>query len=113
MAVVVKEHGMTTETQQMARDRLIEDFKKVIGDAEELLKITANETGGKISAVRARTEENLREVRRKLETMEDDLITQTRAAASATDQFVRENPWQAIAVAAAAGLLFGMLSGRR
>ncbi len=104
---------MTTETQRAARDRLIEDFKQVIGDAEELLKITANETGGKIGAVRARAEENLREVRRKLEAMESDLISQTRAAASAADQFVRQNPWQAIAVAAAAGLLLGMLRGRR
>lgn len=104
---------MATETPQAARDRLIEDFKQVIGDAEELLKITASVTGGKIDAVRARTEENLREVRRKLDAMEGDLISQTKAAATATDQFVRENPWQAIAVAAAAGLLFGMLSGRR
>jgi ElaB/YqjD/DUF883 family membrane-anchored ribosome-binding protein len=103
---------MATETQA-TRDRLIEDFKKVIVDAEELLKITASETGGKISAVRERAEQNLREARRKLEAMESDLIVQTKAAAKATDQLVHENPWQAVAIAAAVGLLFGMLSGRR
>lgn len=103
---------MATETQA-ARDHLIEDFKKVIGDAEELLKITANEVGGKIGAVRERAEENLREARRKLNALEGDLIMQTKAAAKATDQLVHENPWQAVAIAAGVGLLFGMLSGRR
>lgn len=103
---------MATETQE-ARDQLIEDFKKVIDDAEELLKVTANETSGKVGEVRARAEANLREARRKLKVMENDLITQTKAAAKATDQHVHENPWQAVAIAAGVGLLFGMLSGRR
>jgi len=103
---------MATETQA-ARDRLIEDFKKVIGDAEELLKVTASETGGKIGAVRERAEQNLREARRKLDALESDLMIQTKAAAKATDQLVHENPWQAVAIAAAVGVLFGMLSGRR
>ena len=103
---------MTTETQA-SRDRLIEDFKKVIDDAEELLKVTAHETGGKIGAVRERAEENLRTARRKLDALEGDLINQTKAAAKATDVLVHENPWQAVAIAAAVGMLFGMLSGRR
>lgn len=103
---------MTAETQE-ARDQLIEDFKKVIGDAEELLKVTANETSGKVGEVRERAEANLREARRKLQVMENDLITQTKAAAKATDQLVHENPWQAVAIAAGVGLLFGILSGRR
>ncbi len=103
---------MATETQA-ARDQLIEDFKKVIGDTEGLLKITANETGGKIGAVRDRAEKNLREVRRKLNAWESDLIMQTKATAKATDQLVHENPWQAVAIAAGVGLLFGMLSSRR
>lgn len=103
---------MTTESQ-VARDQLIEDFKKVIGDAEELIKVTANETGGKVAAVRERAEANLREARRKLQTMENDLISQTKAAAKATDQLVHDRPWQAVAIAAGVGLLFGMLTNRR
>ena len=103
---------MTIETQE-ARDHLIEDFKKVISDAEELLKATASETGGKIGELRVRAEANLREARRKLQVMEHDLIMQTKAAAKATDQLVHENPWQAVAIAAGAGLLLGILTGRR
>ena len=64
---------MTTETQD-AKDRLIEDFKTVMHDAEELLKATANQTGDKIGAARARAEESLREARHKLGEMEGNLI---------------------------------------
>lgn len=103
---------MATETQA-ARDRLVNDFKKVINDTEALLEATANQTGDKIGAVRERAEETLREARRKLLAMENDLIVQTKAAVKATDELVHENPWQAVALAATVGLLFGLLSGRR
>lgn len=102
---------MATETQT-ARDQLVDDFKKVIVDTEELLKVTAHETGGKIGAVREKAEESLREARRKLNALEGDLMIQTKAAAKATDQLVHENPWQAVAIAAGVGLLLGMLSSR-
>ena len=103
---------MITETQE-TRDQLVKDFKKVIDDAEELLKATANETGDKIGAVRERAEANLREARRKLQVIEKDLINQTKAAAKATDQLVHDKPWRAVAIAAGVGLLFGMLTSRR
>ena len=107
---------MTTETQG-ARDKLIEDFKAVMHDAEELLKATENQTGDKIAAVRTRTEESLREARRKLSEMEGDLVEQVnttaKAAARTTDQLVHDNPWQSVALAAAVGLMLGMLTGRR
>ncbi|MHB8471606.1 MAG: DUF883 family protein [Gammaproteobacteria bacterium] len=103
---------MATDTQA-ARDRLVNDFKKVINDTEALLEATANQTGDKIGAVRERAEETLREARRKLLAMENDLIVQTKAAVKATDELVHENPWQAVALAATVGLLLGLLSGRR
>ena len=103
---------MTTETQT-ARDRLVEDFKTVIQDAEELLKATANQTGDKIGAVRARAEENLREARRKLGEMEGDLVSRTKAAAKATDKLVHDNPWRSIALATTVGVMLGVMIGRR
>ncbi|MBI2779868.1 MAG: DUF883 family protein [Gammaproteobacteria bacterium] len=102
---------MTTETQ-VARDRLIEDFKAVIHDAEELLKATSDQTGDKIGAVRARAEASLREARRKLGEMESNIVGRTKAAAKATDQLVHENPWQSVALATAVGFLLGMLTSR-
>jgi ElaB/YqjD/DUF883 family membrane-anchored ribosome-binding protein len=103
---------MNGETRA-AKDKLMEDLKAVMHDAEELLKATAGQTGEKISAVRARAEENLREVRRKLGEMEDDLMEQARAAVKGADELVHEKPWQSIAVAAGVAFLLGLLAGRR
>jgi len=97
----------------VAKERLIKDFKAVIHDAEELLKATADQTGDKIAGVRARAEENINNARRKLDELEDDVAQRARAAYKATDELVHENPWQTAAVAAGVGLLLGMLLGRR
>ena len=103
---------MAKETD-VAKERLIKDFKAVIHDAEELLKATADQTGDKIAGVRARAEENIKSARRKLDELEDDVTQRARAAYQATDQLVHENPWQTAAVAAGVGFLLGMLLGRR
>jgi ElaB/YqjD/DUF883 family membrane-anchored ribosome-binding protein len=107
-----KECIMTTETQN-PRDKLVEDFKTVIQDAEELIKVTASQTGDKVTAVRARAEENLREAKRKLDEMGKDVITRGKAAAKATDDLVHEKPWQSVGLAAAVGIMLGMLISRR
>ncbi len=103
---------MTTETQD-TRDRLIEDFKTVIHYAEELVKATADQTGDKIGAVRGQAEKSLREARRKLDEMENNIIGRGKAAAKATDQLVHEKPWQSVALASAVGVMLGMLISRR
>ncbi len=41
------------------------------------------------------------------------VIDKTKAAARATDDFVHDEPWKAVGVAAALGLALGVLIGRR
>jgi ElaB/YqjD/DUF883 family membrane-anchored ribosome-binding protein len=107
-----KELVMARDTD-VAKERLINDFKAVIRDAEELLKATADQTGDKIDSVRARAKENIDNARQKLDELEDDVAARARAAYKATDQMVHDNPWQTAAVAAGVGLLLGLLLGRR
>lgn len=102
-----------TPDMQVAKDKLVEDFEAVVSDAEELLRATANQTGERVTAARARIEESLRDAKKKLAELQDDLVAQTRAAARRTDELVHEHPWQAVGVAAAVGLLLGMLISRR
>jgi ElaB/YqjD/DUF883 family membrane-anchored ribosome-binding protein len=96
-----------------AKERLMEDFRAVASDAEELLKATANQTGERVSAARARVEETLRDTRRRLAELEEGVMARGREAARRTDEYVRDHPWQAIGVAGAVGVLVGMLISRR
>ncbi len=41
-------------TTDVAKEKLVKDFKAVVADTEELLKATASQTGDKVAAARAR-----------------------------------------------------------
>jgi ElaB/YqjD/DUF883 family membrane-anchored ribosome-binding protein len=100
---------MTTVSSQ----QLAADLKAVVNDAEALIKATAGDAGAKMNGVRDRLEESLRVARARVSEIEDEAIAQAKAAARATNEYVHENPWPAIGVAAAASLVIGVLIGRR
>jgi ElaB/YqjD/DUF883 family membrane-anchored ribosome-binding protein len=102
-----------TEATTAARQQLLTDLKAVIADSEELLRATAGAAGEKTAAVRARVEESLRAARTKLESIDDEVLGRMKDAARTTDEYVHEHPWGAVGVAAAAGLLLGVLIARR
>ena len=85
----------------------------VVADAEELLRATASQAGEKVSAARERIQASLATSKVKLAEAEQVLMEKTKVAAKATDDYVRENPWQAVGIAAAAGLVLGVLISRR
>ncbi len=95
------------------RGKLVEDLKAVVADAEELLKITASQTGERIAAARAKAEESLKAAKVSLAEEEVALMAKTRAAAEAADDFVRANPWMAVGIGALVGLVLGILAARR
>jgi len=96
-----------------AQQRLVIDIRAVIGDAEEILRATADQTGEKIAALRVRIQERLLDARIRLEAAEAVLVDKTKAAVRATDEYVHANPWQAVGIGAAAGFLLGLALGRR
>ena len=103
---------MATATEA-ARKKLVDDFKALTTDTEELLRATANQTGERASAARERVEERLRKAKETVDELREDVMERSRAAAEAADRTVRDHPWESVAVAAGIGFLLGMLSGRR
>lgn len=103
----------TATHSQVSKEKLAQDLKVVIADAEELLRATASQVGEKATAARERIQENLRVAKLKLADAEELMVDRTKQAARATDEFVRDHPWQAVGVAAGIGLIIGLLIGRR
>ena len=95
------------------RDKLVQDMKVVIADAEDLLRATANQAGEKISVARERIQDSLHQAKVKLAEAEAMVTERARQAARYTDEYVHENPWRAIGVAAGIGLLLGLMISRR
>jgi ElaB/YqjD/DUF883 family membrane-anchored ribosome-binding protein len=103
----------STTSNVTAQERLVTDIRAVIADAEEILMATADQTGEKIAVLRTRIKERLLDARIRLDAAEEVLIEKTRAAARATDDYVHENPWQAVGIGAGVGFLLGLVLGRR
>jgi ElaB/YqjD/DUF883 family membrane-anchored ribosome-binding protein len=104
---------MTAARFERSRDALVKDFSDVLVEAETLLKQAAKESGEKATDLRSQVETKLRSAKLKLQELQDEAIDNARAAARVTDDYVHDNPWQAIGVAAAVGLLVGLVIGRR
>jgi ElaB/YqjD/DUF883 family membrane-anchored ribosome-binding protein len=100
-------------SEPVSADKLIEDLHTVIRDAESLLKATAAQTGEKIDEVRARAEESVKQAKVRLAEVEDEALQRARALAAEADEYVRDNPWQVVGIAAGIGLVLGLLIGRR
>lgn len=96
-----------------SKDKLMEDLRLVVTDAEELLRATANQAGEGAAAARARIQDSLQVAKEHMISTEEAMIERTRQAADATDQYVHDNPWKAIGISALAGAIIGMLISRR
>jgi ElaB/YqjD/DUF883 family membrane-anchored ribosome-binding protein len=97
----------------VSREKLASDLRVVVADAEELLRATAGQMGEKAVVARERIQESLRVAKDKLARVEEAVIDKTKAAARATDDYVHDHPWGAVGIAAAVGLVIGMLISRR
>ena len=102
-----------TPDKAVSRDKLVQDLKIVISDAEELLRATASTAGEKVVAAREKVQDSLQRAKVKLAEVEDVIIDSGKQAARATDEYVHENPWRAVGIAAGIGVIIGMLISRR
>ncbi len=69
------------EAEQVTKEKLMEDLRAVVADAEELLKATANQTGERIAAARAKAEESLKAAKARLAKEKAAVMAKTKAAA--------------------------------
>ena len=102
-----------TDFSSSSKEKLVSDMKVVVSDAEEILRATAGVAGDKIGELRERILDRLHDAKIRLADAEEMLLTRTKEAARATDDYVNDNPWRAVGIAAGVGLLLGILIGRR
>ena len=102
-----------SDMTEATKDKLIADFKVVVADTEELLKLTAGQAGDKVAEVRGRLSEHLAGAKTRLADLEVAVLERTKKVARATDDYVHEHPWQSVGAVAGIAFLFGLLIGRR
>jgi ElaB/YqjD/DUF883 family membrane-anchored ribosome-binding protein len=86
--------------------KLAEELRSLVSDAEALLRASTGTNGAEIDE---QAEATLQELRGRLGALEEQLT----ARAHDLDRYVRNNPWQAVAVVGGVALLLGLIMGRR
>jgi ElaB/YqjD/DUF883 family membrane-anchored ribosome-binding protein len=97
------------DSTAVTRDKLVEDVKVLSKDVQELLKATASVVGERAADARTKVEASLKTAQEKLSTVHESAKAKGREAALATHEYVQENPWNAVGIAAGIGLLVGLL----
>lgn len=82
-------------------------------NAEDAAASAAQTAGETAAAATQRVSESLDQGKQALADMQAALTERTRECLQNTEMYVRENPWQAVGIAAGAGLVLGLLMGRR
>lgn len=93
--------------------KLMNDLRSVVADAEALMSATAHDASERARDARSRASESVEQARQRLDELESEFKLRAKAAADDANAYVRDNPWRAIGIAAAVGVVVGMLLGRR
>jgi ElaB/YqjD/DUF883 family membrane-anchored ribosome-binding protein len=94
-------------------EKLMADLRIVVADAEALLQATAGQAGESAAQMREKVKASLSRARANLAQLEQGAVAQAKAAGKAADEYVHENPWRSIGIAAGVGLVIGLLISRR
>ncbi len=89
------------------------DVHSLLADIQDLLGQLAHVADPDIARVRARLSESLATARRAVTEGSEQVRAQVRSSVRSGDAYVRNQPWQAVGIAAAAGLVIGFLVAKR
>lgn len=95
------------------KGKMVDDFKSIVNDADDLLQATAKVSGEGFNLTRAKFAEKLKTAKASLADAEQMVVDKAKQAATATDDYVKGNPWTAVGIAAGVGLLIGFLAAKR
>ncbi|MGI4983942.1 MAG: DUF883 family protein, partial [Janthinobacterium lividum] len=91
------------------KEKFMTDIKAVLADVEDLLKQAASTTGDRANELREKAMAQLRQAKEKASDVQVIVVEKGKAAARVTDDYVHDNPWQSLGMAAAAGFIVGLL----
>lgn len=103
------EEDLTMSENEVNKEKLLADLKAVARDAEELLRATADQAGEKAVEMRKRLSGILDSAKSACQKLE----AKAAAGAENTDKLIRQHPYESVGIGFVAGLLIGVLLGRR
>ena len=94
-------------------ESLKRDLSGTLDDAEELVRMTADQTGEHVAAARRKITQSLSQARQEMQRMQTQATETARRAAYDVDDYVHAHPWKTLGFAALLGVVVGLLIARR
>ncbi len=104
---------VSTLNREDARRELVSECKRLLADTEALLDRAKTVSSDAYALAREELDRKIAVLRSRYDDLADEASIRTQRARDTTDRYVRENPWQSIAIAAAAGAILGVAFTRR
>lgn len=98
---------------RLARERVMADLKALAGDAEALIRATADDASDKAKEARSRLTAALEKAKANYDELQAQGIESAKEAAKQADETIRAHPYESIGIAFGVGLLLGALLRRK
>lgn len=89
------------------------ELHSFVADIEDLVKATTSLTGEDLARAKAKLGERIAAAKQSVEEIGGVIVDRARHTVKVTDGYVHKQPWQAIGIGAALGLLVGFVLARR
>jgi ElaB/YqjD/DUF883 family membrane-anchored ribosome-binding protein len=112
--------GAARDAARQARSAANQEVRRLIADVEDLIRRVGDAADPELARLRAKVESAvattktaIAEGKSAISEGADQVQRQAKEALQAGDRYVRDQPWEAIGIAALAGIAIGFLVGRR
>lgn len=102
-----------SERVRQARDSAGGEFKDFIDDVEDIVSRVADIKDPEVARIRDRLRDSVASVKEAVSDGANRVRHHAKEVAVGADDYVRENPWQALGIAALVGVAIGFLAARR
>lgn len=103
----------TSKKIDKTQQALIEELKIAVSEAESMLKDVAEKSDAEAELIKDKVNVILQRAGDSFNDLEQNVRAHSRQAIQKTEAYVQENPWQTVGLAGIAGLLLGVIIGRR
>jgi ElaB/YqjD/DUF883 family membrane-anchored ribosome-binding protein len=105
--------GAARDAARQAGVAAHQEVRKLIADVEELIRRVGDAADPELARLRAKVESTVAMTRKAISDGTEQVQRQAKEAFEASDRYAHDQPWEAIGIAAIAGLAIGFLVGRR
>jgi ElaB/YqjD/DUF883 family membrane-anchored ribosome-binding protein len=105
--------GAARDTPRQTRAAVNQEVRKLIADVEDLIRRVGDAADPELARLRSKVESAVAATKKAISDGAEEAQRQSKEALEAADRYVRDQPWEAIGIAAIAGVAVGFLLGRR